>query len=173
MKQFFALLVLAMLASCAPQAQLIKPESEKKETSRLIKADYETVWNKMLFLVQNYPLINTDKQSGLQSGLIATDWRISQQTRQVKIFRGLVFGGTVRDELPIDVKDRLNILLQKADSGVRVTITRHVQVRPWLQEVGPVGSWSQNSNGEYQSTDSNTIVENAILDALESQLAVR
>ena len=156
-----------LLLSCSSQTYLIDQQVEKPQTFRVYTADFNAVWKNTMAALQSYPITTVDKESGV----IATDWRFSQQTRTVSVNRGLAFGGRVTEDMPIDVLDRVNALIQYTADGVRVDVSRAVRVRPYLFDIGPAGTWKQDVNGNYVETSSDGKTEKLILDAVEYQLA--
>jgi len=135
-----------------------------KLTDRSISASYDSTWNAVMKVMAQYPLTVIEKESGI----LNTDWTNRTIYRKVSVWRGLVFGGQVDDMCPMEIMERFNVLVTKADSGLTtIKVIRFVKSRPYLMMSGPKGSWSPNSSGDFVQTGSSTIPENALLDTIE------
>ena len=81
-----------------------KPPETFYPTKRIINADFDTVWNKTLQSIARYPLTIIEKNSGI----INTDWCGYKDSVTVSIWRGMLFGGQVEEEMPIE--DRKSVV---------------------------------------------------------------
>lgn len=102
------------------------------------------------------------------SGIINTDWLSYVDSSKVSIWRGLIGGGQVDDNMPIKVTHRLNILATVKDSvTINIKIIRYVKIRPYLMVTGGAGNWTPDSYGSFVQVNSDTKQENKILNAIE------
>jgi len=154
-----------VFGSCAGPMRALENPVEKKPTSRVFQGNYDKIWNCTLQSISEYPLTIIEKESGI----INTDWLGSLATKKVSVWRGIIGGGQVEDEMPIDVQCRLNVLVSKvADSVFSVNIIRYVKARPYIMLPGGSGNWAPDRSGTFEQVPSDTQTEFRILEKINS-----
>lgn len=167
MKKIIIILIVVLLfVGCSMSNKLLeKPPEKAYPTKRVLNADFDTVWNKTLQAIARYPLTIIEKNSGI----INTDWCGYTDSVSVSVWRGVLFGGQVEDEMPVEVQERLNILITRvSETGTEIEIIRYVKIRPYVQTTGGKGSWAPPTSQQYTQTTSNTRKEFDILNKIEN-----
>jgi len=166
MKKIIAILIFVFLCvGCSMSNKLLeKPPEKPYPTKRVLNADFDTVWNKTLQAIARYPLTIIEKNSGI----INTDWCGYTDSVSVSVWRGVLFGGQVEEEMPVEVQERLNILITRvSETGTGIEVIRYVKIRPYVQTTGGKGSWALPTSQQYTQTTSSTRKEFDILNKIE------
>lgn len=165
MKKLTVISILLFIG-CAGVKSLEKP-IEKKPTEMVYGFEFDKVWNATLQSISEYPLTIIEKNSGI----INTDWLGKTVKKKVSIWRGLVGGGQVEDEMPFDIQERLNILVTKIHGDkVKVKIIRYVKARPYRATIGGAGNWEPDPSKTYEQVPSDTQTEYNLLIKIKETL---
>ena len=165
-RSLLLVLVATALLGCYANRILDQPLIERP-TERIVAFPKDSTWQAVLKVMAIYPLTVIEKESGI----LNTEWIGRTIHRRVSVWRGLAFGGQVEDMCPIELQERFNVLVSpESDSTTTVRVIRYVKLRPYLQDVGPKGSWKPDTYGQFVETKSTTIPESVILDAIERYL---
>lgn len=163
-----AVILLLMVISCVPKGKLLEKPKERMPTSRDYQSDFNIVWSSVLRTLTEYPLTIIEKESGL----INTDWLGRTVKKKVSVWRGLLGGGQVEDEMPVELKERLNILVSvKTDVITNVKIVRYVKVRQYRMTPGGVGNWRPDIRSSFRQTESDTQTEYRLLNEIENNIS--
>jgi len=166
LKTFAILTPLFYLLGCAPPRYL-ETNNQTFPTERNFNANFDKVWVNTLKSVSYFPLTIIEKNSGI----INTDWITYVETKKISVWRGLIGGGQVEDDMPAEISHRINILVTEKDSvTINVKIIRYVKVRNYLMVVGGKGNWAPDSYGIFTQVNSDTRQENKILNAIEENI---
>jgi|GEM_PF-3205069 len=143
-------------------------EFNKNQNEGLFTDSYERVWNAVVDLCSEYPIININEKSSL----IVTDWRnepppfifiLNEGQREQVIFKSDVGGAYTQK------RERLNIRVKKESNGIRVIILTSVEV--YLDNYTAAISFNIPRIQEWKRASSDGITENKILKAIEKKLA--
>ena len=134
-----------------------------KPTYHLFEQDYDTVWKATLKTIAEFPLTIIEKQSGI----LNTDWIQYVDSVPVIANRGFPVGQK-KENMPREVRHRLNILVSQERSGTKVNIIRYVQTRPY--RLIESGGWELNNLHSFQTGKSDTNTEHKILLQINSEL---
>lgn len=163
---YFVLLIL--LCSCSSTGTQVIKQRPSFSINRDYQANFDTVWKATLRAVEGFPLNLIEKDSGI----LETDWTQYVDYVKVSAWRGLLYGGRVEENAPIEVMHKLKILvISKSNNIVNVKIIRFVKIRAYLQTEGPKGNWTPNTLMPFEQVQSDTIQENKLLNEIETLLA--
>jgi hypothetical protein len=164
--KYLAILFTFCLLGCFPTAKFLDKPKEMVPTYREYQYDYNAVWNSVLRTIVEYPITLIEKESGI----INTDWLGRTIKKKVSVWRGLIGGGQVEDEIPIELQERFNILVTKDTITTTVKIIRYVKVRPYKMTMGGPGNWEPDAISSFVQVQSDTQTEHSLLEEIENCL---
>ena len=159
--------LVVLLSGCYTN-KLTEPVQPKKPTDRVFSVSYDSTWQAVIKVMAVFPLTVIEKESGI----LNTDWTTRTAYKKVSVWRGLIFGGQVDDEIPMELMERFNVLVTRgSDSTTTVRVIRFVKARPYDMIAGPKGSWTPASNRDFTQTESSTVPEWRLLNAIDQCLS--
>jgi len=129
---------------------------ERYDTRRTYAASYNAVWESLLQVLKETPLLVVKKENGL----LITDWIMTKSDR--------LYSGYDDTKIPIKVRYKLTITVRPLETATAVQIDNDEQY--WADAISAGGEFT-GSLYQWVDTPSSTIKERALLDNLSDALA--
>ena len=162
MKKVIVILFI-LLIGCSPYIRQIYEPVLEHPIQKNYNYSFEKVWPVVLQRIAEYPLTIIEKESGI----INTDWiGVGQDTVLCELDYGFWGGGRVDKPMPVESRQRLNILvLKKSNMATTVKIIRYWQIRPFKRDERK-REWVKATQNSYFNFPTDTKRENQILNEI-------
>ena len=152
--------ILLVVAACAPKITVY--DRPRLPTERHYASSYDTTWNAVVQVMAEWPLTIIERESGI----LNTDWLARKSSYAVSIDEPIL--GRHREQMPVELMERLIVLVQPKGDSASVEVIRYVKLRPY-RYVSRDRGWVPGI-GEFMQTTSDTHLEAEILGLIEYAL---
>ena len=153
----FVIIIFTLAISCSTVEYTVKKGLPTYSTHKTFEASYNKVWS----ATYNVIAVNADIEVAEESsGVIKTDWNFGTSDINIAEYK-------VDDQKrykPLRLRYRYIITLKKVTGGVKV----HVKSRQEFEELTPESM--ETPSDSWVSTKSSTARENALLEAIKTEL---
>ena len=128
---------------------------ERWRTDRDFTTSFNTTWDALIVVLKDVPILSAKRESGI----LVTDWINGKSDR--------LFSTYDKTRIPYKIRYKMLIKLKGKQPGTNVTVRNHEQY--YADSLTQGGNFS-GSLYSWSDTESSTLKEKSLLDALQEQL---